>query len=102
MGEEPPRRSDILPPMDPSTRSEADSIADALLELADDIDVAGDDDATGRELDEVWSLADSVLGRYRALLNGLVDEDRTDIQRSVGLKVAKVEGLLSRLPARSR
>lgn len=88
--------------MDPSTRTEADSIADALLELVDEIDVASDDDATAEEVDEVWSLADSVLGRYRSLLDGLADSDKTGLQRSLGLKVAKVEGLLSRLPARSR
>jgi hypothetical protein len=69
-----------------------------LVELAEDIDLARDDDATADEVQETRALADEVLAKYRAFLSQLTEDDKTEVQRSIGLKVAKIEGLLSTLP----
>ena len=84
--------------MDADIRTQAEQLSAALIELADEIDLARDDDATTEEIEEARALADEVLGRYSALLSRVTDNDRTEIQRSIGLKVAKIEGLLSTLP----
>ena len=84
--------------MDADIRTQAAQLSDALIELAEEIDLARDDDATAEEIQEARELADEVLARYSALLSRLPENDRTEIQRSIGLKVAKIEGLLSTLP----
>ncbi len=85
--------------MDTDIRAEAAQLSDALVELAEDIDLARDDDATADEIQETKALADEVLARYSALLSRLTEDDKTEVQRSIGLKVAKIEGLLSTLPS---
>jgi hypothetical protein len=84
--------------MDTDLRAQAAQLSDALVELAEDIDLARDDDATADEIQEARALADEVLARYSALLSRLTEDDKTEVQRSIGLKVAKIEGLLSTLP----
>jgi hypothetical protein len=85
--------------MDPTDCTEADALRGALLDLAEEVDLAGDADAEPEEVAEVRELAAVVIGRYRALLGRLEGDDRTELQRSLGLKVAKIEGLLTALPA---
>jgi|GEM_PF-2647851 len=85
--------------MNEATQTEARQIADSLTELVDEIDLASDEDATAEEIQDARSLADEVLGRYRDLLTRVDGDDKTELQRSIGLKVAKVEGLLTRLPS---
>jgi hypothetical protein len=84
--------------MNPDIGTEVAELSDALVELAEEVDLACDDDATADEIQETRALADDVLGRYSALLSQLTGDERTEVQRSIGLKVAKVEGLLSTLP----
>ena len=84
--------------MKPDIGTQVAQLSDALLELAEEIDLARDDDATADEIQETRALADDVLGRYRALLSQIAGDEKTEVQRSIGLKVAKVEGLLSTLP----
>ena len=85
--------------MDTDIRTQAAQISDALLELVEEIDLARDEDATAEEIQEARELADEVLARYSALLSRLSEDDKTEVQRSIGLKVAKIEGLLSTLPS---
>jgi hypothetical protein len=85
--------------MDTDILAQAAQLSDALVELAEDIDLARDDDATADEIQETRALADEVLARYSALLSRLTEDDKTEVQRSIGLKVAKIEGLLSTLPS---
>jgi phosphopantothenate synthetase len=84
--------------MQADTQIEVEKLSDALIELAEEIDLAGDDDATAEEIQETRDLADEVLSRYRVLLTRVEGADRTEVQRSIGLKVAKIEGLLTTLP----
>ena len=84
--------------MKPDIGTQVAQLSDALVELAEEIDLARDDDATADEIQETRMLADDVLGRYRALLSQITGDEKTEVQRSIGLKVAKVEGLLSTLP----
>ena len=84
--------------MNPDIGNQVAQLSDALVELAEEIDLARDDDATADEIQETRALADDVLGRYSAFLSGLTEDDKTEVQRSIGLKVAKIEGLLSTLP----
>tara|TARA_Y100001968_G_C19445146_1_gene764917 strand:- start:1008 stop:1268 length:261 start_codon:yes stop_codon:yes gene_type:complete len=84
--------------MDAEIRTQAAQLSDALIELAEEIDLARDDDATAEEIQEARAMADEVLAEYSALLSRLTQDDRTEVQRSIGLKVAKIEGLLSTLP----
>ncbi|MBJ93199.1 MAG: hypothetical protein CMP23_01850 [Rickettsiales bacterium] len=88
----------ILTSMDAEIRTQAAQLSDALIELAEEIDLARDDDATAEEIQEARAMADEVLAEYSALLSRLTQDDRTEVQRSIGLKVAKIEGLLSTLP----
>jgi hypothetical protein len=83
--------------MNPEIGTQVVQLSDALVELVEEIDLACDDDATADEIQEARALADDVLGRYRALLSQLTGDEKTEVQRSIGLKVAKVEGLLSKL-----
>lgn len=83
--------------MNADIQAQAAQLSDSLLELAEEIDLARDDDATADEIQEARALADEVLARYSALLSGLAGDDKTEVQRSIGLKVAKIEGLLSTL-----
>ena len=85
--------------MNTDIRTQVEQLSDSLVDLAEEIDLARDDDATADEIQEARALADEVLARYSALLSGLTGDDKTDVQRSVGLKVAKIEGLLSTLPS---
>ena len=84
--------------MDTDIRTQAAQLSDDLIELADEIDLARDDDATAEEIHETRALADEVLGRYGAFLSRLTENDKLEVKRSIGLKVAKIEGLLSTLP----
>ena len=84
--------------MNEAIRSQAAQLSDALIELTEELDLALDDDATADEIQEARVLAADVLERYSALLGQLTGDDRTEVQRSIGLKVAKIEGLLSTLP----
>ena len=84
--------------MEPDLQSQAAKLSDALLELFEEIDLARDDDASADEIQETRALADDVLGRYATFLSGLDEADKSEVKRSLGLKVAKVEGLLSTLP----
>ena len=83
--------------MNPEIGTQVVQLSDALVELVEEIDLACDDDATADEIQEARALADDVLGRYRALLSQLTGDEKAKVQRSIGLKVAKVEGLLSKL-----
>ena len=85
--------------MNTDIRAQVEQLSDSLVDLTEEIDLARDDDATADEIQEVKALADEVLARYSALLSGLTGDDKTDVQRSIGLKVAKIEGLLSTLPS---
>ncbi len=86
--------------MNPDIENEAGQLAQSLADLVEEIDLASDDDAGADEIREARSLADEVLGRYRDLLTRVDGDDKTQVQRSIGLKVAKIEGLLTRLPSR--
>ena len=59
--------------MDADIRTQAEQLSAALIELADEIDLARDDDATTEEIEEARALADEVLGRYSALLSRVTD-----------------------------
>ena len=85
--------------MNADIRAQAVQLSDSLVELAEEIDLARDDDATAVEIQGARALADEVLARYSALLSRLTEDDKTEVQRSIGLKVAKIEGLLSTLPS---
>jgi alpha-D-ribose 1-methylphosphonate 5-triphosphate diphosphatase PhnM len=80
-------------------QNEAAQLSEALAELAEEIDLACDDDATAEEIEETRALAVEVLSGYSALLGRTDGSEKTELQRSIGLKVAKIEGLLTRLPA---
>ena len=97
----PPWPPPPLPPPPPAASSAAvvDAAKPRIAAAADDKDLAGDADADPEEVAEVRELAAVVIGRYRALLGRLEGDDRTELQRSLGLKVAKIEGLLTALPA---
>ena len=84
--------------MNTDIETQVAQLSDALVELTEEIDLACDDDATADEIQEARTLAADVLGRYRALIGQLTGDEKTAVQRSIGLKVAKVEGLLSTLP----
>jgi alpha-D-ribose 1-methylphosphonate 5-triphosphate diphosphatase PhnM len=85
--------------MDADIKNEAAKLSDALAELAEEIDLACDDDATAEEIEETRALSVEVLSRWSVLLGRTEGSDRTELQRSIGLKVAKIEGLLTRLPS---
>jgi len=84
--------------MNPDIQAQMTALSDDLLDLVEEIDLARDDDATADEIQETRALADGVLGRYRAFLSQLEQDDKAEVLRSIGLKVAKIEGLLSTLP----
>ena len=85
--------------MHPDIEREAGQLARSLEDLVEEIDLASDEDATADEIADVRSLADAALGRYRDLISRVDGDDKTQVQRSIGLKVAKIEGLLTRLPS---
>lgn len=83
--------------MDPAAQTKVDQLAESLTELTEEIDLASDYDASDEEVRGARALAEDVLGRYGELLSGLEGDDKTAVQRSIGLKVAKIEGLLTAL-----
>jgi len=85
--------------MNPDIQGEAARLGQDLEDLVEEIDLASDEDASADEIRETRSLAAGVLGRYHDLLARVDGDDKTQVQRSIGLKVAKIEGLLTRLPS---
>ena len=86
--------------MNPDIDKEVGQLAQSLMDLVEEIDLASDEDASAEEIEDARSLADAVLGRYSDLLSRIDGDDKAQVQRAIGLKVAKIEGLLTRLPSR--
>ena len=85
--------------MDPNIESETARLAAALEDASEELDLAADEDVTAEEIDEARALATQVLSSYTSLLSRLDRDDKTEVQRAIGLKVAKIEALLGNLPA---
>jgi hypothetical protein len=85
--------------MDANIESETARLAAALEDASEELDLAADEDATAKEVEEARALATEVLSRYTSLLSRLDMDDKTGVQRSIGLKVAKIEALLTRFTA---
>ena len=89
----------ILRGMDANIESETARLADTLDHASEELDLAADADATAEEVAEARALATEILSRYASLLSRLDLDDKTEVQRSIGLKVAKIEALLTRFTA---
>jgi hypothetical protein len=85
--------------MDANIESETARLADALEDASEELDLAADEDATAEEVEEARALATEVLSRYTSLLSRLDTDERMEVQRSIGLKVVKIEALLTRFTA---
>lgn len=85
--------------MDANIESERARLADALEDASEELDLAADEDATAEEVEEAKALATEVISRYTSLLSRLDMDDKTEVQRSIGLKVVKIEALLARFTA---
>ena len=82
--------------MDANIQSETARLAGALEDASEELDLAADEDSTAEEVEEARALATEVLSRYASLLSRLDMDDKTEVQRSIGLKVVKIEALLTK------
>ena len=82
--------------MDANIQSETARLAGALEDASEELDLAADEDSTAEEVEEARALATEVLSRYASLLSRLDVDDKTEVQRSIGLKVVKLEALLTK------
>ena len=84
--------------MDANIESEIGQLTNDLEEASEELDLAADDDATAEEIAEAKALTSKVLSNYTSLLSRLDVNDKTEVQRAIGLKVVKIEALLGMLP----
>ena len=83
--------------MQPSTTVALEALSTAIDEAVDTIDLAVGEPAASEDVREARVAAAGVKDRYERLIATLVEPERSEVQRAIGLKVAKVTGMLSRL-----
>jgi hypothetical protein len=70
--------------------------ADAL-EVGDELEIAAEDDATPEQIEHAKRLMADLLDQYNSLIDDLDADDRRTAQRSIGLKIERLNGLLGKL-----
>jgi len=83
--------------MTPEIRKEMDELSDAVMELLEEAEEAYEGDLEPDLIVQTKQSADHLVEKYKALLECLGPEGKLEVQRGVGLKIAKMKGLLSKL-----
>lgn len=83
--------------MDLKVEKEAEGIAEAVADVIEEIELACEEGATLEDIEGAKAMAADLLDRYENLLKRLGPEDRTEMQKRIGLAVEKVKGKLTQL-----
>ncbi len=84
--------------MDTVIEKEMERLSEAVPVISEEIDLAAEDDATPEEIEKAKGLAAKLLADYDGLLKRLGPDDKINVQRTIGLKIAKIKGKLTQLP----
>ena len=83
--------------MNPEIEKEMERLAEAIAEVAEEVELATDEDATLQDIEGAKALAADVLGKYDGFLKRLGPDDRREVQQMIGLKVEQLKGKMTRL-----
>jgi hypothetical protein len=78
-------------------RQEVERLITLISDLNEEFELASEDQATLRQIDEVKTQTSQIILKYNILLKGVVSEEKAEVIRGIGLKIAELEGKLSRL-----
>ena len=81
----------------PTTNTTLDTLRAAIDEAIDVVESAVGEPKDSDDVREARDVVAQVNAKYAELLASLAGDERTEAQRAIGLKVAKMTGLLSRL-----
>jgi hypothetical protein len=83
--------------MNAMIKQEVDQIMTVISDINEEIELACEDYATTKQIDEAKTLTAQIISKYNNLLKGVVSEEKAEVIRGIGLKIAELEGKLSRL-----
>jgi hypothetical protein len=83
--------------MNAMIKQEVEQIVTVISDINEEIELACEDQATLKQIDEVKAQTAQIISKYNILLKGVVSEEKAEVIRSIGLKIAELEGQLSRL-----
>ena len=83
--------------MDPAIEKEVERLAEAIIEVSDEVELASEEDATLEDIEKAKAQAADILSKYDDLLKRLGSDDRMEVQRTIGLRVERLKGKLTQL-----
>ncbi|MBI1823330.1 MAG: hypothetical protein HY200_01840 [Nitrospirae bacterium] len=83
--------------MEALIKKEVERIILVIMNLNDDIEMACDTYSSLNQVDDIKAQAHEVLSKYNNLLSKASPEEKNDLTRGVGTKIAELEEHLSRL-----
>jgi hypothetical protein len=72
-------------------------LSTAVLEVSEEVEPATDEEATSEEIEKAEELAADFLSKFDHFLKRLGSEDKTEVQRRLGLKVEQLREKLTQL-----
>lgn len=83
--------------MNPKIEKEMERLATAVLEVSEEVDSAVDEEAALEEIEKAKALAGDFLSKFDGFLKQLGSEDKTEVQRRIGVKVEQLRQKLTQL-----
>jgi uncharacterized protein YPO0396 len=83
--------------MNPKIEKEMERLATAVLEVSEEVEMAADEEATPEEIERAKGLAADFLAKFDGFLKRLGSEDKTEVQRRIGLRVEQLREKLTQL-----
>jgi len=83
--------------MHTAIKQEVDRLITVISDLNEEFELASEDQATLKQIDEVKTQTAQIISKYNILLKGVVSEEKAEVIRGIGLKIAELEGKLSLL-----
>jgi hypothetical protein len=78
-------------------RQEVERLITVISDINEEFELASEDQATLKQIDEVKTQTAQLISKYNNLLKGVVPEEKAEVVRGIGVKIAELEGKLSRL-----